>query len=149
MSTKIALAGIGKIARDQHVPTIAATDQFELIAAVTSHQQPDGVPGFRSIGEMMQAMPEVEALSICTPPRGRTALIAEALGHGLDVMIEKPLAATISEAEGFAPLAQEAGGCSTPPGIRERRQAWSRLANGLPSARSVLGRRRGVAPFEE
>jgi D-galactose 1-dehydrogenase len=106
--TRIALVGIGKIARDQHVPTIAASEDFELVAAVTGHEPPEGVPGFRTITEMMQAVPDVHAVSICTPPRGRLDLVAEALGHGLDVMIEKPPAATLSEAEAFAALACQA-----------------------------------------
>ena len=106
--TRIALVGIGKIARDQHIPTIAASEQFELVAAVTGHEPPEGTPGFRTIAEMMRAMPEVQAVSICTPPRGRIQLVAEAFDHGLDVMIEKPPAATISEAEAFAALARAA-----------------------------------------
>ena len=108
--TRIALAGIGKIARDQHIPTIAASDRFELVAAVTGHEPPENVPGFRTIGEMMESVPEVQAVSICTPPRGRLELVAEAFEHGLDVMIEKPPAATLSEAEAFAGLARKAGG---------------------------------------
>ncbi|MAW99809.1 MAG: galactose 1-dehydrogenase [Sphingomonas sp.] len=107
--TKIALVGIGKIARDQHVPTIAASDRFELVAAVTGHEPPEGVPGYRTIAEMVQAHPDVQAVSICTPPRGRMQVIGEALAHDLDVMIEKPPAATISEAETFAGMAQDAG----------------------------------------
>ena len=106
-TTRIALVGIGKIARDAHVPTIAASTDFELVAAVTGHTAPPGVPGFRSIGEMAQAV-AVDAVSICTPPRGRLALVEEAFAHGLDVMIEKPPAATLSEAEAFAGLARQA-----------------------------------------
>lgn len=132
--TRIALAGIGKIARDQHVPTIAASDRFELVAAITGHTPPEGVPGFRTVAEMMRAMPDVQALSICTPPRGRTALIAEALDHGLDVMIEKPPAATLSEAEGFLPLAQAAG--------RILYATWhSREAAGVEPARQWIAER--------
>ncbi|MFD1036616.1 Gfo/Idh/MocA family protein [Sphingomonas hankookensis] len=107
--TRIALAGIGKIARDQHIPHIAASPDFELVAAVTGHTPPEGVPGFRTIAEMMAAMPDVQAISICTPPRGRLNLIQQALDHGLDVMIEKPPAATLSEAQVFARAAQQAG----------------------------------------
>ncbi|RJF91509.1 Gfo/Idh/MocA family protein [Sphingomonas cavernae] len=107
--TRIALIGIGKIARDQHVPTLAASLDFELVAGVTQHTPPERVPGFATIGEMMAAMPEVQAVSICTPPRGRLAIVAEALAHGLDVMIEKPPAATLCEAESFTELAREAG----------------------------------------
>ncbi|MBB6427823.1 Gfo/Idh/MocA family protein [Sphingopyxis sp. JAI128] len=105
----IALAGIGKIARDQHVPTLAASTDFELVAAVTGHEPPQGVPAFRTIGAMMAAMPQVRAISICTPPRGRLALVEQALAHGLHVMIEKPPAATLNEAEAFAGMAAEAG----------------------------------------
>lgn len=107
--TRIALAGIGKIARDAHVPALAASSDFELAAAVTSHTPPEGVPGFASIAQMVAAMPDVRAISICTPPRGRRALIAEAFAHGLDVMIEKPPAATVSEADSFIGMAREAG----------------------------------------
>lgn len=107
--TKIALIGIGKIARDQHVPHIAASTDFELVAAVTGHTPPDGVPGFATIAEMMAAMPDVQAVSICTPPRGRLELIAQAVDHGLDVMVEKPPAATLSEAQAYARIVSEAG----------------------------------------
>jgi D-galactose 1-dehydrogenase len=128
------LAGIGKIARDQHVPTIAASDRFKLVAAVTGHQPPEGVPGFRSISEMMQAMPDVQAVSICTPPRGRTPLIADALEHSLDVMIEKPPAATLTEAEAFLPMAQRAG--------RVLYATWhSREAAGVEPARTWIEER--------
>ena len=106
---RLALVGIGKIARDAHIPTLAASSQFELTAAVTSHSPPEGVPGFRTISEMAAAMPDIKAVSICTPPHGRLALVAEAFDHGLDVMIEKPPAGTISEAECFSRMAQRAG----------------------------------------
>lgn len=105
----IALAGIGKIARDQHVPALAESPDFELVAAVTSHEPPPGVPAFETVDAMMAALPHVAAISICTPPRGRLSLVEEALAHGLDVMIEKPPAATLSETEAFAARAEQAG----------------------------------------
>lgn len=106
---KLALVGIGKIARDQHVPHIAESDAFELAAAVTHHAPPEGVPGYATIAAMKAAHPEVTAVSICTPPLGRLAVVAEALALGLDVMVEKPPAATMSEAEAFVELAETAG----------------------------------------
>lgn len=108
-ATPIALAGIGKIARDEHVPALAASADFELVAAVTRHTPPSGVPGFSSIADMKSALPDVSAISICTPPRNRLAAIRDAFEHGLDVMIEKPPAATVSEARQFAGLAKRAG----------------------------------------
>ena len=131
---RIALAGIGKIARDQHVPTIAASDRFELAAAITTHAPPVGVPAYRSIGEMMAADPRIGAIAICTPPIGRRALIEQALDHGLEVLIEKPPAATISEASAFLPMARDAG--------RVLFATWhSREAAGVePARRWIAGR---------
>lgn len=105
----IALAGIGKIARDQHIPTIADSPDFTLVATVT---RGDGVPGvrnFKTIAEMMAAGTDVSAIGICTPPVGRLALVGEAAAHGLDVLIEKPPAATLGEAETLAAKARDAG----------------------------------------
>ncbi len=133
--TRIALAGIGKIARDQHIPHIAASPDFTLVAAVTGHTPPDGVPGFPTIAEMMAAVPDVQAISICTPPRGRLTLIEEALSHGLDVMVEKPPAATLSEAQAFAAAAERAG--------RVLFATWhSREAAAVEPARAWLAARR-------
>ncbi|WP_439635377.1 Gfo/Idh/MocA family protein [Oceanicaulis sp.] len=104
---KLALIGIGKIARDQHIPHIAESPDFELVAAVTRHTAPEGVPGYPTLAAMKAAHPEVTALSVCTPPFGRLDVVREALTLGLDVMIEKPPAATVSEARASVALAAE------------------------------------------
>lgn len=108
--TCIAIAGVGKIARDQHIPHIAANPSFDYVAAVTrGSTDGDGVPAFNSIGEMMKAGLGVEAIAICTPPIGRLELLTDAFASGLDVLLEKPPAATISEAELFGEMARKAG----------------------------------------
>ncbi|MEO7787418.1 MAG: Gfo/Idh/MocA family oxidoreductase [Sphingomicrobium sp.] len=109
--TRIAIAGVGKIARDQHIPHILANPDFDYVAAVTRGAiDGDGVPAFHSIPEMMAANLGVEAIAICTPPISRMPLLADALAAKLDVLMEKPPAATLSEAEHFSVMAQEAGG---------------------------------------
>ena len=45
MTLRLALVGIGKIARDQHLPAIAATPGIEL-AGVSRTATLDGVPAF-------------------------------------------------------------------------------------------------------
>ncbi|MBO9499199.1 MAG: Gfo/Idh/MocA family oxidoreductase [Novosphingobium sp.] len=105
----IALAGVGKIARDQHLPTIAASDRFALAGVVSRHADDLGVPAAATLTELKRQVPDLAAVSICTPPIGRLALIREALDLGLDVMVEKPPAATLSEAEQFEGLARAAG----------------------------------------
>ena len=105
----IAIVGVGKIARDQHIPTIGADPNFRLAAVVTRNHPVDGIPAFTTISEMAAAMPEVKAIAICTPPRGRLELVREAIAAGLDIMLEKPPAATLGEAQAIADAAAASG----------------------------------------
>jgi len=110
MTTAIAIVGGGKIARDQHVPAIAGSDDFTLAAAVTlPDAELPGVPNFRTIADMKAAMPEVTAVALCTPPRVRHALALQAIAAGLDILNEKPPAATLAEAQDIATRAAAAG----------------------------------------
>jgi D-galactose 1-dehydrogenase len=94
----LGLVGLGKIARDQHIPAIAATGLFELAAVVSPDgATADGVPTFRSQAEMLAALPGLDAVALCTPPAVRHGLTVEALRAGCHVLIEKPPAATLSE----------------------------------------------------
>lgn len=95
---KIAVIGVGKIAQDQHLPVIDASDDFELAATVSTRGVGHGgVPVFRSPAELYNAMPDVGLVSICTPPGVRHTYVREALDAGKDVMMEKPPTTTISE----------------------------------------------------
>jgi D-galactose 1-dehydrogenase len=95
---KIAVIGVGKIAQDQHLPVIDASDDFELAATVSTRGlSHNGLPAFRTPGELYAAMPEVSLVSICTPPGIRHQYVREALDAGKDVMMEKPPTTTISE----------------------------------------------------
>lgn len=95
---KIAVIGVGKIAQDQHLPVIDASDDFELAATVSTRGIGHGsVPVFKTPAELYAAMPEVSLVSICTPPGIRHTYVREALEAGKDVMMEKPPTTTISE----------------------------------------------------
>ena len=108
MSIAIVIVGPGKIARDQHMPTIAASDNFTLAGLVSLQPVLSELPCFQTITNMAAALPHVRAVAICTPPRGRFDLVREAFASGLDVLLEKPPAATVSEAEHMVALAREA-----------------------------------------
>lgn len=106
---RIALVGIGKIARDQHVPALRGNDAFELCATASRHGSVEGVENHRAIDALIEARPDVQAVSICTPPNGRFEQAIAALRAGKHVMLEKPPAATVSEAEALAQVARDAG----------------------------------------
>jgi D-galactose 1-dehydrogenase len=137
MTIRIAIIGYGKIARDQHVPAIAADPHFEL-AAVVSPRAPsqEQAPLFPSQTAMLEAMGgQVDAVSICTPPTVRLAIAAEAFAAGLDVMVEKPPAATLGEIEEIERLAKAAG--------RTLFTAWhSQHAACVPAAKAALAGKR-------
>ncbi|WP_443972100.1 Gfo/Idh/MocA family protein [Sphingobium sp. CR28] len=96
---KLALVGIGKIARDQHLPALAANNDFDLIATASRNNTIDGIAAYKNVGELLNALPDLKAISLSTPPEGRFEQAMTAIRAGKDVMLEKPPAATVSEAE--------------------------------------------------
>ena len=133
----VALVGVGKIARDQHIPAIAADPDFELVAAVSRHATIDGVPNFHDIDRFLAEGPEA-AVALCVPPAARTAMALKALAAGRDVLLEKPPAATLGEVDRMvAAAARERARCSSPPGTRASRRRWPRRRPGSPGGRSA------------
>jgi predicted dehydrogenase len=104
---KTAIVGLGKIARDQHLPSIAASDAFELIAVASPHSTLEGVPCFQNIEALLKAVPDVAAVALCTTPQVRYEAARRALEQGCHVLLEKPPGATISEVHALVELAQQ------------------------------------------
>ncbi|HYZ64023.1 MAG TPA: Gfo/Idh/MocA family oxidoreductase [Acetobacteraceae bacterium] len=101
MTLRIAIVGLGKIARDQHIPAIAATDGVELVAVASRNASLPGVPQFPNIEALLRDGPEIDAVALCTPPQARYAQAAAALAAGKHVLLEKPPGASVAE---LAPL---------------------------------------------
>jgi predicted dehydrogenase len=87
---QLGLVGVGKIARDQHVPAIAAHPGLNLAATASPRGRIDGVPGHADLDAMMAAHPDLDAIILCTPPAIRAGLALRALAAGKHVMLEKP-----------------------------------------------------------
>ena len=108
-ATPIALVGLGKIAIDQHHPSILKSGAFRLAATVSRNAGLEGIPAHKTLAALIAAQPEVTAVALCTPPQVRHAMACEALEAGLDVMLEKPPGATIAEVEALIDLAAARG----------------------------------------
>ncbi|NHF74573.1 Gfo/Idh/MocA family protein [Paracoccus xiamenensis] len=106
---KLALVGIGEIARAQHVPAIAASPDWELAATVSRHGTVPGVEGFTDIDEMLAARPDIGTVSLCLPPVPRFQVAAAVLAAGRNLMLEKPPGATLAEVHILADMAQARG----------------------------------------
>jgi D-galactose 1-dehydrogenase len=132
---RIAVLGVGKIARDQHFPAIAANREFELVATVS--RQPAGlpdVPHFSDLHELIERGPPVDAVALCTPPQVRYAIASSAIDEGLHVFLEKPPGATLSEVIALQQQADRAG-------ISLFASWHSRYAAGVEPARQWLSTR--------
>ncbi len=127
---RLGLVGIGKIARDQHLPAIAKGGDFELVAAASRHATVDGVANFRDIAGMLAGV-ELDAVSLATPPQGRHAIATAALAAGRHLMLEKPPGATVSEVRDLARFAAERG-------VTLFTSWHSREASGVEAAREWL-----------
>jgi D-galactose 1-dehydrogenase len=108
-SIRIAIVGVGKIVRDQHLPALRKNADYQLIAAASRHGTVDGIDNFKSIEAMLEAVPAVEAVSLCMPPQYRYEAARTALEAGKHVFLEKPPGATLSEVADLEALAAAKG----------------------------------------
>ncbi len=109
MARSIAIVGVGKIARDQHIPAIADSPDFELAATASRNAAVDGVEAFGDLASLLAARPDIRCVSLCTPPQARYADARRALEAGCHVMLEKPPGATLSEVHDLIALAEARG----------------------------------------
>lgn len=108
---RLGLVGVGKIARDQHLPAIRTNPRFELVATASPHGHVDGVPAFADLDALLDASGDlaIDAVCLCTPPGVRAGLARRALSAGLHVMLEKPPAASLSQVTALSAAARDAG----------------------------------------
>jgi len=132
---RLALVGMGKIARDQHLPAIYGNPAFTLAATVSPHGSGvEGVSHHLSLDALLSEGPAIDAVALCTPPQVRYGLAAAAIERGIHVFLEKPPGATLSEVAALEKLAQASGSTLF--------ASWhSRYAAGVAPARAWLADR--------
>lgn len=131
---RIGLVGVGKIARDQHIPALRANGNYDLVACASRNAQVDGVANHASLAEMLDAHPDLDAVAISTPPQVHYEAASLALARGKHVFLEKPPCSTTAQLDRLAARAREAE--------RALFQTWhSRFARGVAPARRWLASR--------
>lgn len=112
---RIGVIGCGRIAQVAHLPAIAKSSSVTLVGVsdpspllsggvarrydVDSYTDTDALLGRR----------DLDAVLVAVPDRFHRELAAAALAHGLPVLVEKPAAATASEAKDLLDAASRAG----------------------------------------
>jgi D-galactose 1-dehydrogenase len=109
MAVKLGIVGLGKIARDQHLPAITASNDFELICGASFEGECPSGKTYRDMATMLAAEPDIEAVAMCQPPQARFAAARAALLAGKHVLLEKPPGATLSEVALLCDIAAAGG----------------------------------------
>lgn len=106
---RVAIVGLGKIARDQHVPVIAASDDFELVAVASPNSRLDGVKWYANLDDLLRSEQNVDAVALCTTPQVRYDAARLALERGVHVLLEKPPGVTVTEVQALVSIAERKG----------------------------------------
>ncbi|AJR24211.1 MULTISPECIES: Gfo/Idh/MocA family protein [Sphingobium] len=109
MTIRAGLVGLGKIARDQHLPAIAKTGGIDLVAVASRNARGEGVNNYPDMDAMLAGEPDMDAVILCQPPQVRYQAARQAILAGKHVFLEKPPGATVSEVEALIALARAQG----------------------------------------
>jgi len=111
-----ALIGFGNVAEKGHLPgwqsrtdvrIVAATDAVAARRDAFQATCPDG--RWHDSVEALLSDEAIDFVDICTPPSSHAPLIQQALRAQLHVLCEKPLATSLSDAQGIATAAMRSG----------------------------------------
>ncbi|GHC15136.1 dehydrogenase [Kushneria pakistanensis] len=133
--TTIAIAGFGKIAKDQHLPALSDNQDLELIAIASRNATLDGVENHEDLASLLSALPELDAVALCTPPQVRYSQAVAAIEAGKHVLLEKPPGVSLSEVEDLVRRAEQKG-------VTLYATWHAREAAGVEKAREWLSTRR-------
>ena len=142
MRLKTGLLGIGKIARDQHIPALTANSRFELVACASRNAKVDGVANFHgSRHPCSRACRTWHCVSICTPPQAHfdAALTGAASRQTRDAGEAAHGDHAADRAAGRRSARVAAARCSR-PGTRASPRVSMRRANGCARASCCRGK---------
>jgi D-galactose 1-dehydrogenase len=135
---RLGLVGLGKVARDQHIPALALSPGFELLCGATLEGRCPAGATYPSIEAMLEGEPAIEAVALCQPPQARFEAARTALAAGKHVLLEKPPGTTVGELSVLVDMARDRG--------LSLFAAWhSRFAPAVEPARAWLVNRRVVS----
>ncbi|WP_304450688.1 Gfo/Idh/MocA family protein [Nocardiopsis sp. YSL2] len=114
---RVVVVGAGAMGLEW-IRTVLASDDTELVGVVDKDIRrarwavirtgARGVPVSSNLDELLPALDGVDAVVNVTPPSSHFTVTAEALALGLPVLGEKPMAASLAEAEELVALASDA-----------------------------------------
>lgn len=98
---RVGLAGYGLAGSVFHAPLIRACDRMRLSAVLTSRAVPE------CVGSLDELLERSDLVVVATPNTTHFEIAAAALNAGKHVVVDKPLAVTVDEADRLIALARE------------------------------------------
>jgi predicted dehydrogenase/nucleoside-diphosphate-sugar epimerase len=112
---RLAVVGCGAIAQEFHLPVLAGHDGLRLTALVDRDEararevaRGYGVPEVHTDAAALTPG-QVDAVLVATPPAHHAPCALDLMRRGLHVLVEKPMAVSVAEAEAMVRAADEAG----------------------------------------
>lgn len=106
---EVGVVGVGHLGR-HHARLYAATPQARLVGVVDRDaQRAEAVAseyGCRAFGDVGELVGRVQAASVAVPTENHREVAERLLSGGVDVLVEKPLARTLDEAESINRVAE-------------------------------------------
>ena len=109
---RVAVIGVGHLGR-HHVRLLAAMPRVELVAAVdlVGDRARTAVEGTaaEALEDYRAILGRVDAVTVAVPTSGHFAIVMECLERGIHVLVEKPMASSIAEADAMIAAADSSG----------------------------------------
>jgi predicted dehydrogenase len=109
---RTAVIGVGHLGRE-HARIMASLEQSELIAVCDTNETAGKAIaekfGVAYVADYREILGKVEAVSVATPTINHHQTVIGCLAAGIHVLVEKPIAHTLSEADEMIALAHERG----------------------------------------
>jgi predicted dehydrogenase len=106
----------------QGIALVAAVEPDPARASEAANKY--GIPVFATVGELLAADLHLDAATVAVPTVHHHAVASQLIDAGLDLLVEKPLAATLAEADDLIRLSEKSraakGGLILQPGHLER-----------------------------
>lgn len=145
---RVAVVGVGHLGKE-HARILAQLPEAELVGVVdVQAEQAQAVArrcGTRAITDYRTLLNEVDAAVIAAPTCHHAAIAAEFLQHGVSLLVEKPLASTLAQAEQLVDLAERHGALLQVGHIERFNPAFEELCQRTFQPRFIEGERLG--PF--
>jgi len=111
-AVRLAIVGVGHLGR-HHVRVAASLPGFSLVGIHDHHEgraeEAARAAGIRVLAGPEEVAREAQAVVVATPTSSHAELCRFFLERGLDVLVEKPIAGAVAEADGLVRLARARG----------------------------------------